>query len=313
MTKMDELLESVGAFGKFQYKTVLIVGLMSALTSGCIYATIFIAGEPTFICTRQETRQINLNETYQDEDDACQIWSQIKDHQNKSHTNYTCSFDTQYYDKTIITEYNLVCERQYLAGLTQTSHILGSTFGFCGGIFGDKYGRRKSTLLFSFLLTVCLIVTQAALNITSLSVDVRYIVYTTGQFFVGLLVNCLYCTAYVLLLEFTTEEYHTKLANMNSYIYVMGELVVAVVYYFSRDWNVLCWFIGICSLALLVLAYYFLPESPAWLIESKQHKQAVKVLRQMAKFNGRKSFLIEFKQDDLTAMLASSQTWVKIM
>ncbi len=182
---MDELLESVGAFGKFQYKTVLIVGLMSALTSGCIYATIFIAGEPTFICTRQEaSKRMTLNETNVDDvDDTCQIWSQIKDHQNKSHLNYTCFFDTQYYDKTIITEYNLVCNRQYLAGLTQTSHILGATFGFFGGIIGDKYGRRKSTLFFSFLLTVCLIVTQVLLDIKSLSVDIRYAIFSMSQLY----------------------------------------------------------------------------------------------------------------------------------
>ena len=113
-SKMDDLLESVGAFGKFQFKTVIIVGLMSALTSGCIYATIFIAAEPEFVCTRIAETRILFNSTFQqisnnnnnDNDDVCQIWSQIKEHHqqnNYKNLNHTCYFDTQYYDKTRIT------------------------------------------------------------------------------------------------------------------------------------------------------------------------------------------------------------------
>ena len=89
----------------------------------------------------------------------------------------------------------------------------------------------------------------------------------------------------------------------------MGELIVAVVYYFSRDWNILCWFIGVYSLVLLLLAYYFLPESPVWLIDTKRNKQAFRVLKRMAKFNGKHNFLTEFKQEDVT-MLMCSHTWV---
>lgn len=43
---MDHIIEGVGSFGKFQYRIVFIVGLVSALSSALIYATIFIAAEP---------------------------------------------------------------------------------------------------------------------------------------------------------------------------------------------------------------------------------------------------------------------------
>ena len=100
-------------------------------------------------------------------------------------------------------------------------------------------------------------------------------------------------------MEFTTEKYRTKIANLNSYIYVLGELIVAIVYYFSRDWNILCWFIAFYSFVLLVLSYYFLPESPAWLITSKRHDEAFKVLKQIAKINGKKNFLSDFNHEKL--------------
>ena len=258
------------------------------MTSACIYATVFIAAEPDFTCIKNDLNTNGTNSSMLKPEDECKIWTQLKFKQSSK--KYTCSFDKRYYDKTIITEYNLVCDRKYLAGLTQTGHILGATLGFCGGIFGDKYGRRKSTLLFSFLLTCLLIITQCLLNITSLSVDLRYAIFSTSQFLIGLLVNCVYCTAYVLLMEFTTDEYKTKIANLNSYMYVLGELIVAIVYYFSRDWDVLCWFIAFFSFVLLVIANFFLPESPQWLISVQRSDQASKILNQMAGINGKREF-----------------------
>jgi hypothetical protein len=34
---MDHIIESVGSFGKFQYRIIFIVGLVSALSSALIY------------------------------------------------------------------------------------------------------------------------------------------------------------------------------------------------------------------------------------------------------------------------------------
>ena len=206
---MDYLIETVGDFGKFQYKATFIVGLISALSSACIYATIFIAAEPDFICKKN-------NETILSYDEKCSLWSHL--HHNNSN-NFECHFDKSLYDKTIITDWNLICDKNYMASLTQTIHILGSIFGFFGGIFGDRYGRKRSVIIFSFALTICLLVSQLFLeDYFNLSLESKYLIYTTSQFLIGLLVNCFYCTAYVLLMEFTTDKYRTSISNLNSYL-----------------------------------------------------------------------------------------------
>jgi hypothetical protein len=189
---MEDLLKSVGEFGRFQYRITLIVGLISALVAACIYATVFIAAEPKLMCTRSDRSQKNGSSFSVEinKKKTCQIINGLKSPSSSRSSstqaqNYTCSFDTQYYQTTIVTEYSLVCERQYLTGLTQTVFFLGGIFGFCGGMLGDKYGRRTSTLLFLFLLTSCLIVTQVLLDISSISVDFRYAIYTISQFLIG--------------------------------------------------------------------------------------------------------------------------------
>ncbi len=70
-------------------------------------------------------------------------------------------------------------------------------------------------------------------------------------------------------------------------MFLVGQSAVACVYYIARDWNLLCWCIALYSLFILALACFYLHESPAWLLDSKQEKRARGVLEQMAKTNGR--------------------------
>ena len=79
-------------------------------------------------------------------------------------------------------------------------------------------------------------------------------------FFKGLLVNCVYVGSYTCLMEFTTDEHKTKISNLNAFMYVLGDFVVGIVYYFSRDWNLLCWLIAVYSFLILILTYLFMYE-----------------------------------------------------
>jgi OCT family organic cation transporter-like MFS transporter 4/5 len=182
----------------------------------------------------------------------------------------------------------LICNEKFKASLTQTIHIFGSIFGFCGGIVGDKYGRRRSVLVFFVALILTLSISQFfMLDTIQLSADFKYTIYCLSQFLVGLLVNCLYSSSYVLLLEFTTEKYRTTFANFNAYLYIMGELLALVVYYFRRDWHVLNSFICFYAVLLFFLTYFFLPESPVWLLSCDRFVQANLILKNMAKTNGK--------------------------
>ena len=125
-----------------------------------MYATILPSS--SLYAREQQKQELNLIQqisNINDDENVCQIWSQIKGHhkqKNNTNLNHTCYLDTQYYDTTmIITGYSLVCEREYSAVLTQATHIGGgSIYDLFGGIFGDKYGHSNSTPRFQFLLTV---------------------------------------------------------------------------------------------------------------------------------------------------------------
>ena len=278
---MDSIFESTGSFRTYQIAMIALIGGISSLSSMCIYATVFTAAVPDFICHDNSTNK-------------CDLWK------NET-TRKECKFQETYYSKTIITEWDLVCDREILASITQTLHMIGAVCCFFTGYFGDRFGRRTTTLVFLTLLSLILIISEfCSLEVFKTSIMTRYIVYAVGQFLIGLVVNCCYCIAYVLLLELTSSRYRTTFSNINSYIYVIGELNVMIGYYLFKNWHYLNYFIILYSLVALVLAYIFLPESPQWLISLGRHKDAYNLLYRIAKINKRKKQFIKDYNDDLT-------------
>ena len=286
---MDKFFESTGAFGKYQIGMMALMGGISSLSSMCIYATVFSAADSTLTCY-----DFDKNLTVTDDEEKCKLWS------NETTRLNNCKFDKTYYDQTIITEWNLVCDREILVSITQTLHMIGAICSCFIGYFGDRYGRRKTTLIFLTLLCVVLSVSELfSTKIFNTSIQTRYFAYAGGQFLIGMIVNCCYCIAYTLLLELTSNAYKTKFSNVNSYIYVIGELNVMLGYYVTKNWHYLNCIIIAYSIIALILAVLFLPESPEWLKTSGQNKEAYDLLYKIAKINGRKKQFVEEYNYDL--------------
>lgn len=302
---MDALLKTVGDLGAYQKLMIMLIGNLSALSAMCIYASVFTAAESQFKCKYKISDPTNSSiDMWQElnDEETCKVWKDLTDSHSmriRNLSSYHCAFDETYYGKTIITEWNLICDRYVLTSISQTVHMIGSLCSLFSGYFGDHFGRRRSTLFFSFLLFLTLLVAQTLLSMqSSMSISQRYLVYTTSQFIIGMLVNCCYSTSYVLLLELTTARYRTLISNIYSYIYVFGELFVLAGYYYSRDWHVLSWITVLIAFVSFFLAWIFMPESPQWLISTERYEEAYKVLLKIATVNKRKEkFTAEYAYD----------------
>ena len=118
------------------------------------------------------------------------------------------------------------------------------------------------------------------------TIDAKYAIYFVSQFSVGFTSYVLYITSYVLLLELTVGAHHTKVSNVNLYLYVFGEIIALVVAYLAKDWHIIDWFLAAYSFVIVVLLIFVLPESPRYLVTKNKHNEAYKVLEKIAKING---------------------------
>jgi MFS family permease len=281
---VEETLEEIGAFGKYQKLNLFMMFFLATLPAITIYVTVFNLAEPKLKCMNTV-----LNQTIEN-DRICEVWSNFtkSKQENSLETVYSCEFDKTYYGKTLKTDWNLYCSRAYLSSLTQTFNLVGSVFAIFNGYFGDHFGRKKSIIAFLLIIGTSLLVSQLLIsNLIQISISTKYIIYAINQFIIGTFSYCLYVTSYLLMLESTTRSYHTIFSNIHLSIYVVGEIFVLIPSYFIRDWEINNWIIiGFTAIAILI-SLKFLTESPKWLVSLNRLTDAGNLLKKIAVMNGK--------------------------
>ena len=117
-------------------------------------------------------------------------------------------------------------------------------------------------------------------------VQFRFFILLLNQFASGL-VTSNFSLVFILMLELTSSAYTSFAGNLAFISYTIGEVLVALFAYLTRDWLDLKWasliFIGF-SLPYL----YLMPESPLYLYAKGQYTKLESLLRRIARQNGRK-------------------------
>ena len=72
---------------------------------------------------------------------------------------------------------------------------------------------------------------------------------------------------------------------MTSLFYAAGIMMLTGITYFIRDWVQLTLVTSV-PFVIYYIYWFFLPESPRWLLVSKKYPQALELLKQIARVNG---------------------------
>ncbi|XP_064403541.1 organic cation transporter protein-like isoform X2 [Halichondria panicea] len=178
---------------------------------------------------------------------------------------------------TIISEWNLLCDKSSLAKLSQSIFFSGAMLGaWLWGTLADRIGRRKI-----YFTTVVL---TAAMGL-GYSVAPNYYIFVVFRFLVALSVTGLILSSYVLSIELTGTQGRTKIVMLSNAFYSLCHPLLATQAYLITDWRL---FSSVSSLSglLVLLLWRVIPESPRWLLVNGQQEEARAVLARLASDNG---------------------------
>lgn len=185
-------------------------------------------------------------------------------------------FNLTQYQSTVVTEWDLVCERRVLYSSTQSVVMGGKLLGFI--VFGyliDQLGRRPLVLFCTTLNILSSFLIAASPNVET---------YIFFKFVITMMDAGQYLGLFVFIMETCATKYRAAAGTLFVIPWALGYMAVPGIAYLARTWKVLQLAYAIPTL-LATVFFVWLPESPRWLIIRGRHQEALKVMTQAAKVN----------------------------
>lgn len=181
------------------------------------------------------------------------------------------------YRSTLIEAFDLVCDRAHFYLWSTIIFMIGFMIGAgIFGLIGDKYGRRRVSIL-------SLLLCMASSVLTSLAPSIS--VFMIGRLLCGVFTQGHHVVTYSLIMEISGPSGRDIFNTLSAtYIGVFMPLIYVMQAYLIQDWRWLHLFMT-SNLLLVFLYFPFMPESPRWLLTQGRRSEAVEVLKQGASVN----------------------------
>ncbi|KAG6451359.1 organic cation transporter protein [Manduca sexta] len=275
----DRFEELVGQFGKWQ---MLIIGTVSLvkLSSGWVQmAILFLTPKLTFWCSNfaNTSRIVENNTCYAD----CVKYE----------------YDASPFDNTIVSEWDLVCDRSWLASFTQMILQLGILIGsILFGFLSDRYGRK-----ITFLISITGVIVLGF----GVPFSPNYTVFTVLRFFLGMATAGTMVVSFVIIMEAIGSKYRGVVGCLFQVPFIIGHITVPLFAYFFRSWD--SYSLALAVPPIIYLGYFFLlSESARWLVSVGRLDEATRIVKKAALINNLPTAKIEDTIKKISQDISSS-------
>ncbi|XP_064619913.1 organic cation transporter protein-like [Lineus longissimus] len=289
--EVDEALALLGRFSRW-HVVIYVVLSVSTTFPACwhVLAIVFLGGVPDYHCKvppGEANTSIPMvrNDEGKQVRDKCHIFgNQTLNGVVYNNVSVPCNDGFTYitdYKNTIVMEWELVCEREYMKDMTQTFFVLGVMAGaMVFTTLSDNFGRKP----------VFIGVNWAMVIIGTIQVFINdYYVFTFFRFLTGALQQGIVLSGFVLCCEIFPADQRTFAGIIVQTFWAVAMMIQAGIGYAVRDWRMFQLAISL-PMVVTVVGFWIYPESVPWQVANNKEKEAEEQLRKIAKFNGLKDY-----------------------
>ncbi|XP_014061000.1 solute carrier family 22 member 16 [Salmo salar] len=312
---VDRLFDELGHFKRFQ-ACLYFAAVFQAIACGIHYlASVFLVERPSFVCappgnvtdvlygnytgasleevlpffkpangpmvvrtaegkqwelsTCQRTQRINPTDfTYE------QLVNRTTE---KCDRNYHYVYDHSEVYQSIVTDWDLVCDREWLAKLCQPTFMMGVLVGaLVFGDIADRVGRRRILMITS----LCQFVFGVSVAFTG-----NYYLFMFIRFLLAMVSSGYLVVVFVYVTEFTGNKVRTWTSMHVHAAFAVGVMMVAIMGYLVRTWRSYQIILSTCTSPFLFFCWKF-PETPFYLMAKGRLQETQVLLDSIARFNG---------------------------
>ncbi|XP_024430213.1 organic anion transporter 3 isoform X2 [Desmodus rotundus] len=180
---------------------------------------------------------------------------------------------------SIVTEWDLVCDSNKLKEMAQSVFMAGTlTGGILLGSLSDRFGR-KPILSCSYLLL--------AASGSGAAFSPAFPMYMALRFLCGFSIAGVTLSSVILNVEWVSTRMRAIVSVGIGYFYTIGQFVLPGLAYAIPQWRWLQLTVSVPFFAFFLLSWW-IPESIRWMVLSGKTVKALRILRWVAAFNGKK-------------------------
>ncbi|KAF6024790.1 hypothetical protein EB796_016902 [Bugula neritina] len=302
--QFDDILKTVGEFGKYQKTKYFLICLFGILTAFQALVSVFSLNTPEHslrpttnifidvhwltLCSTVQTpgnlsppEHLQLIEKYIPTDESgkfskCEIF-------NSEGNKTECDrwvYDQTELKSTVVTDLNLVCGNTFKATASSSMFMFGNLAGsFLSGLVSDlSLSGEKEDLTDKYY--------GSAVSSIAMSFAPEYYSFTILRFFCGAFNMSLFLTGFVLGMEMIGPQHRLFVGIVIEFFWAIGFLLLIAIGYAIRIWKYIQLAISLPTL-LFISYYWLLPESARWLLVKGRNAEAEQVIVNVAKTNGK--------------------------